>query len=254
MKSRLPTVLEGPRREIVVTMTIKIEYKTIYIYVQFNLVLFFSILFSQMLTRRLMSTAAGATRRAAAPFTVFQSTGMLMARPVPLQYIAVEESGEGAPQVAREGYVSVVVIPRDESSNTFNKEKKISLKLRSKQIGQLIAWKGYKTPFTVNGVYGSSPSVSNTQLTIELKPTEDQTIQLSVVPKATTGDLEIVSIPISLGELKTLQILLESVVPTLYGWVEPTTSPKQRASNYGDTFTEKPKSPEDFFKQFSGQQ
>ena len=224
-----------------------------------------------MLSRRLFSTAAA--RRPAAPFTLFQSTGMLMARPVPLQYIDGEvadgdSAATAAPQVvAREGYVSVVVIPRDESTNTFNKEKKISLKLRSKQIGQLIAWKAYKSPFTVNGVYGSSPSASNTQLTIELKPssaatpttgTEEQTIQLSVVPKGgNTTEIETVSIPISIGDMKTFQILLESVVPTLYGWVEPTTSPKQRSSpNYSSEgkFAEKPKSPEDFFKQFSAQQ
>ena len=216
-----------------------------------------------MLSRRLLSSAAG--RRPAAPFTLFQSTGMLMARPVPLQYIEEEASSvdgfasPAAAQVAREGYVSVVVIPRDETSNTFNKEKKISLKLRSKQIGQLIAWKAYKSPFTINGVYGSSPAASNTQLTIEMKPStngEEQTILLSVVPKSTTTEVETVSIPISLGDLKTFQILLESVVPTLYGWVEPTSSPKLRASsNYaGDKFTEKPKTPEDFFKQFSAQQ
>ena len=183
-----------------------------------------------------------------------------MARPVPLQYIEEEAVEGGAPvtQVTREGYVSVVVIPRDESTNTFNKEKKISLKLRSKQIGQLIAWKAYKSPFTVNGVYGSSSAAPNTQLTIELKPTgysEDQTIQLSVVPKGTTTDVETVSIPISMGDLKTFQILLESVVPTLYGWVEPSTSPKQRGGiNYGEKISEKPKSPEDFFKQFSATQ
>lgn len=201
-----------------------------------------------MLSRRLLSAAAGP--RPAAPFTVFQSTGMLMARPVPLQYTQEEDSPA---QVAREGYVSVVVIPRDETTNTFNKEKKISVKLRSRQIGQLIAWKSYKTPFTVSGVYGSCPSAVNSQMTIELKPgTEDQTIQLSVVPKGTT-DSETVSIPISVGDLKTFQILLESVVPTLYGWIEPNTLPKQRSSNYasGEKFAEKPKSPDDFFKQFS---
>lgn len=173
-----------------------------------------------------------------------------MARPVPLQYI--QEEGSSSPaQVAREGYVSVVVIPRDESTNTFNKEKKISVKLRSRQIGQLIAWKSYKSPFTVTGVYGSCPSAVNSQMTIELKPgSEDQTIQLSVVPKGTT-DGETVSIPISIGDLKTFQILLESVVPTLYGWIEPNTLPKQRMSNYGDKFPENPKSPDEFFKQFS---
>ena len=188
-----------------------------------------------------------------------------MARPVPLQYIEEESLAATTPTaptqvVAREGYVSVVVIPRDETSNTFNKEKKISMKLRSKQIGQLIAWKSYKSPFTVNGVYGSSPNAANTPLTIELKPTEDQTFQLSVVPKATTGtttETESVTMPISLGDLKTFQILLESVVPTLYGWVEPNVAPKQQRSNYasGDSdrpsFSEKPKSPDDFFKQFA---
>ena len=200
-----------------------------------------------MLSRRFLLSAAGP--RPAAPFTVFQSTGMLMARPVPLQY--TQEEGSPA-QVAREGYVSVVVIPRDESTNTFNKEKKISVKLRSRQIGQLIAWKSYKSPFTLSGVYGSCPSAVNSQMTIELKPaSEDQTFQLSVVPKGTT-DGETVSIPISLGDIRTFQILLESVVPTLYGWIEPNTLPKQRSSNYGDKFVaEKPKSPDEFFKQFS---
>ena len=83
---------------------------------------------------------------AAAPFTVFQANGMLMARPVPVQYI---DDG-GAPVIAKEGYINLTIMPRlsDSLSSTFDKEKKLSIKLRTRQIGQLIAYK-INNPFSL---------------------------------------------------------------------------------------------------------
>jgi len=216
--------------------------------------------------RFVSSTATG--KITAAPFTIFQSTGMLMARPVPLQYSQLED---GETVVAKEGYISVTVIPRerpladtDENTTLFNKDKKISVKLRSKQIGQIIAWKGYKSPFNVNGVYGSFGSGTGGssgfgQVNMEFRPVQSSdeggVVELTIVPKAgQDGSVVVtgspVTIPISVGELKSFQILLESVIPQLYGWVGPVTAPR-RSGTAGSCPQSAPKSPEDFFKQFS---
>jgi hypothetical protein len=178
---------------------------------------------------------------------------MLMARPVPLQYTE-DEAGNGG-IVAREGYVNLTLIPRrsvaDEdttSGGSFDKEGKISVKLRSKQIGQIISWKGFKNSFIVNGVYGSvGGSGGYGQMTMEFRPlpgpsNEESMIELCLVPKF---DASTVAVPISVGELRSFQILLESVIPSLYGWGSPATKPVKSLSGEGRT-----KSPEEFFKQF----
>ena len=185
---------------------------------------------------RQFSTRLLSPLNAAAPFTVFQATGMLMARPMPLQY---SESEEGGPVIAREGYVSMVVIPRVSGDvSTFEKDKKVSVKLRSKQIGQIIAWKALRTPLVVNAYSKSVP------VTLELRPTADSSeIELSLTPKE--GEVEPVSLTLSSGEVKSFQILLEAALPHLYGWVGPNTMPRQAAASAGS------KSPEDFFKQFA---
>ena len=183
-----------------------------------------------------------------APFTVFQSTGMLMARPVPLQFTETDQT------IAREGYVSLTVIPRtlDESSEktSFDKEKKLSVKLRAKQIGQLLSWKinGSKlAPLTVNTyMSGSVPATMELKFLGNNGNSEDPEVQLTITPKS--GDHGPVSMPISVGEIKSFQVLLESCLPELYGWTSRTTAPK-----LGGTWSRQSsetKSPEDFFNQF----
>lgn len=192
---------------------------------------------------------------AAAPFTVFQSTGMLMARPVPLQFTTGDE-----PTIAREGYVSLTVIPRilnaestaEEPKSTFDKEKKLSVKLRAKQIGQLISWRlnnGSKAPLLVNAyMTGSIPTTLEFKhITSASDPAEPQ-IQLTITPKS--GDAAPVSLPISLGEVKSLQVLLEACLPDLYGWVGKVTQPRQSGTWSTAAAAGKEKSPEDFFNQF----
>jgi hypothetical protein len=177
-----------------------------------------------------------------------------MARPVPVQ-----ASTDDPTAIAREGYVSVIMIPRIQPSSadtsaTFDKERKVSLKLRARQIGQLIAW---KMPF-LNGTKsnGSSLTVNayatgSVPVTMELKPLPDQAeepmVQVTMSPK--TQDAQSVTMAISVGELKALQVLLEAALPSLYGW----TSRSLTGSQYSSTITRQTasKSPEDFFKQFS---
>ena len=183
---------------------------------------------------------------------------MLMARPVPLQFTA----GADAPTVAREGYVSLTVIPRtptaeddDKSvSKSFDKENKISVKLRAKQIGQLIAWK----PSAVGGRNGAStPSlVINTFLTgsvpvtIDMRPAvgEEGMIQVTVTPKGADQPAP-VSLPVSIGEIRAFQVLLEACLPDLYGWVGKETAPRV-SGTWSRSTEESTKSPEDFFNQF----
>jgi hypothetical protein len=172
-----------------------------------------------------------------------------MARPMPLQFT------EGDQTIAREGYVSLTVIPRtlNESSSeksSFDKEKKLSVKLRAKQIGQLLTWKmvnGAKlAPLTINAyMTGSVPA------TLELKylgtNPEEPEVQLTITPKA--GDMGAVSMPISFGEIKSFQVLLEACLPELYGWTSKNTAPKIAGTWSKQSATET-KSPEDFFNQF----
>lgn len=178
-----------------------------------------------------------------------------MARPVPVQ-----ASAEDPTAIAREGYVSVVLIPRIQPSSaeaaaTFDKERKVSVKLRARQIGQLIAW---KQPF-LNGTKsnGSTLAVNayatgSVPVTIELKPLADQAeepmVQLTLSPK--TPDAQSVSMAISLGELKALQVLLEAALPSLYGWTTRSLSSSQSSTSTTRQSTGS-KSPEDFFKQFA---
>lgn len=178
-----------------------------------------------------------------APFSVFHSTGMLMARPMPLQEGIESEAGTS---IAREGYVSVTVIPRlapvGEESGIFEKDKKISVKLRTKQIGQIIAWKLGKIPLSLTAYSKSDP------IQMELTPKGESLVELALTPKASheSGEPVLpVSITMDIGEIKSFQILLEAALPHLYGWVGPNTSPKKYSSATSS------KSPEDFFKQFT---
>ena len=207
-----------------------------------------------MFARRVIQLQAAVASKPSviAAFTVFQSTGMVMARPVPVQLSTETES-----QIAREGYVSLTVIPR--SSTGFEKEKRISVKLRAKQIGQLIAWRGL-VPSPLNGGANqrSNPSTSlnitaysgSTPVSFDLKPItgEDQEpmLQLTLTPKS--GETLPVTVPISVGEMKAFQVLLEACLPNLYGWTWKSTAPVKSSSYTGGTPA---KSPEDFFKQFS---
>jgi hypothetical protein len=174
---------------------------------------------------------------AIAPFTVFQTTGMLMARPIPLQY--TESPDASPPTIAREGYIRLTMIPRD-SEGGFDKEKKISLNLKPKQIGQLIAWKSFKNPISINAWTG----------VVDMKPKGDEIeITVTSTPKGETAPTETtpVTVSLELGEVKSLQILLESALPHLYGWVGVNTIPKKSTWT---KLTDSPKSPEDFFNQF----
>ena len=210
-------------------------------------------MFAQRIFR--LQSVTGSKPFVIAPFTVFQSTGMIMARPVPVQL-----SPENPSQIAREGYVSLVVIPRvpETGSGQFEKDKRISVKLRAKQIGQLIAWRGLiptngsnartnpSTSLTLTAYAGSVP------VSLDIKPSgvEDATatepmLQLTLSPKS--GDVSPVSVPISVGEMKAFQVLLESCLPNLYGWTWKSTAPKPPTSTTMTTS----KSPEDFFKQFT---
>ena len=194
------------------------------------------------------------TPTAIAPFTVFQSTGMLMARPVPLQFNPSEDN----PTIAREGYVNLTVIPRhsdeasgEESKGSFDKEKKLNVKLRSKQIGQLISWRlgnGKPSPLVINAfMTGSVPTTIELKFVNNTLGEDVPEIQMTITPKS--GDASPVTIPISLGEVKSLQILLESCLPDLYGWTGKMTSPRQ-TSTWSGASTNAEKSPEDFFNQF----
>jgi hypothetical protein len=184
-----------------------------------------------------------------APFTVFQSTGMVMARPVPVQLSPDNES-----QIAREGYVALTAIPRSDSG--FEKEKRITVKLRAKQIGQLIAWRGLVPNGVSNQRSGFSSSLNITAyagsipVSVDVKPStagddSEPMLQLTLTPKSGETLLP-VSVPISVGEMKAFQVLLESCLPNLYGWTWKSTAPMKSLSS---TITAK--SPEDFFKQFS---
>ena len=177
-----------------------------------------------------------------APFTVFQSAGMLMARPVPVTLSADQET-----QIAREGYVSLVAIPRTSESGSFEKEKKVAVKLRAKQIGQLIAWRGLlpstglarnNQTLTVTAYSGAVP------VSLDFKPPSngEEMVEVSLTPK----EGERLVVPISVGEMKAFQVLLESALPALYGWTFKNLA--QKTSSVGQ---EKTKSPEEFFKQFS---
>ena len=195
----------------------------------------------------------GARLPVVAPFTVFQSTGMLMARPVPVQPAADEST------IAREGYVALTVIPRVEGG-VFEKTKKVSIKLRSRQIGQMIAWRinGGKvlTPLSFTAYAGSVP------VTVELKSAapsadEEPMTQLTLTPKPaaaasseTVPAMSPVSMLLPVGEVKALQVLMEAALPHLYGWTPRLSTVKKSAYSSSGSSA---KSPEDFFKQFSGQ-
>ena len=179
------------------------------------------------------------TKPAVAPFTVFQSTGMLMARPVPVQV-----SQEDPTAIAREGYVSLVLIPRSADA-TFEKDKKLSVKLRARQIGQIISWKNGK-PLSVNAyASGSVP------ITVEIRPLTEPSDEpmMELTLKKTQPEPESVSVPISVGEVRAFQVLLESALPSLYGWTVRSVAPTRTGNSTAQSVQ---KSPEEFFKQFSG--
>jgi hypothetical protein len=171
---------------------------------------------------------------------------MLMARPVP-----VTLSSENETEIAREGYVSVIAIPRTESG--FDKERKISVKLRAKQIGQLLAWRGL---LPTNGVVRNNGNAhlsvmaysGGSPVSLEFKPVAGETepmVEVNIAPKA-EGVLP-VTMAISVGEMKAFQVLLEAALPGLYGWTFKNFAPKT-----AQTASQTVKSPEEFFKQFSG--
>lgn len=184
-----------------------------------------------------------------APFTVFQSAGMLMARPVPVTLSSDQET-----QIAREGYVSLIAIPRTSESGSFEKDKKVAVKLRAKQIGQLIAWRGLlpstglarnNQALTLTAYSGSVP------VSLDFKPpsnSSDQTAEPMVEISLTPKEGERLIVPISVGEMKALQVLLESALPALYGWTFKNLTPK---STLNASEKQQTKSPEEFFKQFS---
>jgi hypothetical protein len=199
---------------------------------------------------------ASASTPVIAPFTVFQSTGMLMARPVPVQV-----SLEDPTLIAREGYVLFTVMPRasEGGESQFEKDKKVSVKLRAKQIGQLIGWRmgpvGTGNTFNLRNGGMSSLNVTAYQsgsspVTIELKPIpeeqEEPMLKLTVTPKEGSP----VSMSIAVGEMKALQVLLESSLPSLYGWTGKTLMPKSFGTS-GASPAATTKSPEEFFKQFA---
>ena len=203
---------------------------------------------------------------AAAAFTVFQPSGMLMAKPVALtlsELPATDNTSPPATTIAREGYVSLLLLPRTvidetEKSASFDKEKRVSIKLRARQIGQIISWKN-------NGIlafnaYNSAAATSSSsqQVAVEMKAVnnppvvprqevpQEAMIQLSV----SSPGQQLFTMPIPVGEFKAFQILLEAALPFLYGWI-----PKQQSSSLynNKSSSQKPsfsKSPEDFFKQF----
>lgn len=179
------------------------------------------------------------TKPAVAPFTVFQSSGMIMARPVPVQV-----SQEDPSAIAREGYVSLTLIPRSAEA-TFEKDKKLSVKLRARQIGQIISWKNGK-PLSVNA-YASGSVPITVEIRPSMEPSEEPMMEVTL--KKSQPEPASVSVPISVGEVRALQVLLESALPSLYGWTVRSMAPTRPGLNSAQSAQ---KSPEEFFKQFSG--
>jgi len=202
--------------------------------------------------KRLFSVSS-VRRPQIAPFAVFQPTGMLMAKPVPLTLSSEGESSA----IAREGYVALTLLPRsaEAESKGFDKEKRMTIKLRAKQMGQIIAWK-------LNGNHRVSPlnftayAGLSSLVNVEIKPVtasaqgeDEPVVQLTVTPKQTPDSSNSASptpfsMPIPVGEMRAFQVLLEACLPTLFGWV-----PKNTTSGFG-TAAKTTKSPEEFFKQF----
>jgi hypothetical protein len=154
--------------------------------------------------------------------------------------------------IAREGYVALTLMPRAETG--FDKTKKISVKLRARQIGQFIAWringgKSIVPPLAMTCYAGAVP------VAFDLKPApagddDEPMMQLTLTPKPGADGAEPaapVSVPIPVGEVKALQVLMEASLPNLYGWTSKSLG--HRKVIPGTTGTAK--SPEDFFKQFS---
>ena len=191
-----------------------------------------------------------------AAFTVFQPTGMLMAKPVALTLAEIPATDNTSPPpttIAREGYVSLLLLPRTaidetEKSASFDKEKRVSIKLRARQIGQIISWKNNGI-LAFNAYNSASAATGSSQVAVEMKAVnnpQEAMIQLSV----SSPGQQLFAMPIPVGEFKAFQILLEAALPHLYGWI-----PKQQSSSsYNNkSSSQKPsfsKSPEDFFKQF----
>ena len=166
-----------------------------------------------------------------------------MARPMPLQY--TEAADEASPAITREGYVSLSVIPRaaplDESTpGVFEKDKKISVKLRSRQIGQLVGWNG-RSNLSLTAYSKSVP------VGMDWRTTADGDISLSLKPSDENS--QPITLTLSAGDVRSFQVLLEAALPHLYGWVGPSSLPRKSAYNTATSTTSK--SPEEFFKQFT---
>ena len=216
--------------------------------------------------KRFFSSAVsgGTSSKSIAPFTVFQPTGMMMAKPVPLTVATIDDSTT----IAREGYVAMTLLPRStdptKTQTSFDKDKRLTVKLRAKQIGEIISWKlappGSRTQ-ALQALVFQAYSSAGSQVNVELKPLpvnpqeDDQFIQLTVTNRKTPTETEttttstmMISIPIPAGEVKAFQVLLEAALPHLYGWVPKLAG--RVGPSYSSSSSSSSKSPEDFFKQF----
>jgi hypothetical protein len=80
-----------------------------------------------------------------------------------------------------------------------------------------------------------------------MEPSEEPMMEVTL--KKSQPEPASVSVPISVGEVRALQVLLESALPSLYGWTVRSMAPTRPGLNSAQSAQ---KSPEEFFKQFSG--
>jgi len=135
------------------------------------------------------------------PFTIFSCSSMMMFIPYP----AIFELISGKYVSEKEGFVNMVILKREESSKSFDKENKIKLSISANHIGTILSLADGASE-TLDFPHGFSMVVS----------IQDKGTLFSLVDK--NNESRNIDIPVARASFSSLKSMLQWTLPYLYGW------------------------------------